>query len=363
MRAISPWEAFRPETLPHRVLGKIVLLCVSFVAAHAQTGIDRAMELVAAGKLDMAASLLLDLEKADPRNAEIPYRLGLILLKQGKLEDARPRLESAVKLNPQHPFVRSALGLLHDSMGKASARHDAPAAVMEFQEAIRLDPARAPYYLDLAQLFLDHETPEPAEIVLKNAARRFPGNPAMWRLLGLADYAQGKTQDAVDAFLKAIDADPDDESGYASLQVLLPDAQQRLPEITAKLRIFSERHPESPIGPFLLALIEPQQAEALLQRAIRAAPDFWPAYFELHNLMKAQERWDDAAAALQKTIALKADYAPAHYALAEYYNRRGDRARATQERELHHKLLAEQRKAEEQRRAQAPRLAYSVEAR
>jgi superkiller protein 3 len=183
------------------------------------------------------------------------------------------------------------------------------------------------------------------------------------RLLGLADYAQGKNQDALDAFLQAIDVDPDSESGYASLQVLLPDAQQRLPEITPRLRTFSERHPESPIGPFLMALVEPAQAERLLQRAIRAAPGFWPAYFELHKVRKGQERWDEAAAALQKTIELNADYAPAHYALAEYYNRKGERARAAQERELHHKLLSEQRKAEEQRRARAPRLAYSVEPR
>ena len=95
--------------------------------------------------------------------------------------------------------------------------------------------------------------------------------------------------------------------------------------------------------------------------AIRVAPGFWPAYFELHKLLKAQERWDEAAAALEKTVALNASYAPAHYALAEYYSRKGDRARAAQERELHHKLLAQQRKAEEEHRAQAPRLAFTVE--
>src|SRR5438105_14386627 len=146
------------------------------------------MELVAAGKLDEAAAMFLELEKADPRNAEVEYRFGLVLLKQGNLEDARRRLESAAKLDPKYPLVWSALGLLHDSMGKAAAAGDAPAAAREFQEAIRLDPARAPYYLDLAQLFLDHDTPEPAEIVLENAARRFPNHAGVLRLLGLADY-------------------------------------------------------------------------------------------------------------------------------------------------------------------------------
>jgi tetratricopeptide (TPR) repeat protein len=341
----------------------VLLWWLTFAAASAQEPptVQKAMELVTAGKLDQAASMFLELEQADAQNPEVEYRFGLVLLKQGRLEDARLRLESAAKLDPKYPFILPALALLHDSLGKAAAPTDAAAAAKEFQEAIRLDPARVPYYLDLAQLLLDHDTAEPAELVLDNAARRFPNNAAILRLLGLAAYAQGKTQKALDALLKAIDADAEVESAYASLEALLPDAQQRLPEIAAKLRNFSERHYESPIGPYLLALIEPAKSDALLRRAIAAAPGFWPAYFELYKLLKAQERWDDAIAALQKTVELNTDYAPAHYALAEYYNKKGDRTRAGEEREIHHKLLAAEKKAEEQHRARVPRLAYTVE--
>jgi tetratricopeptide (TPR) repeat protein len=342
---------------------RFVALLLTLAAARAdeRPSIEKAMQLVSAGKLAEADSMLLDLEKADSRNPEVEYRFGLVLLKEGKVDDARLRLESAAKLDPKYPYVWSAIGLLHETLAKAAARNDAPTAVKEFQEAIRFDPTRPVYYLELAQLFLDHDTAEPAEVVLKNAVRRFPTNAEVLRMLGLAYFAQGKTQEALEAFLKAIDADPDTEGAYASLEVLLPDAGQRLPEIIAELRKFSERHPESPIGPFLLALSVPEKSEALLRQAIRVAPGFWPAYFELHKLLKAREHWDEAAAALEKTAELNPDYAPAHYALAEYYNRKGDRARAASERELHHKLLADQRKAEEQRRAQAPRLSFSVE--
>ena len=343
-----------------RTLSLLLLLALRAVHAGPPASIGKAMQLVSSGKLAEAESMLLDLEKADPRNPEVEYRFGLVLLKEGKLEDARQRLERAAKLDPKYPLIGSALGLLHDSLAKAAAPNDAPAAAKEFQEAIRLDPTRAIYYLELAQLFLDHDTAEPAELVLDNAARRFPNNAEVLRLLGLADYAQGKTQEALTAFLKAIDADPDVESAYSSLEVLLPDVQERRPEVIARLRRFSERRPSSPIGPFLLAVLEPEKSEGLLRRAIGVAPGFWPAYFELHKLLKAQEKWDEAAASLEKTVALNPDYAPAHYALAEYYARKGDRAHAAQERELHHKLLAEQRQAEEQHRALAPRLVYTV---
>jgi tetratricopeptide (TPR) repeat protein len=343
-----------------RMLSLVLVLIASAFHAAGQPSVNKAMQLVAAGQLDQAGSMLLELEKSDPRNPEVQYRLGLVLLKQGKLEDSRRRLEAAAKLNPKMPYIGPALALLHECLAKVAVA-DAAIAVKEFQEAIRLDPSRAPYYLELAQLFLDHETPEPAEIVLKNAVRRFPNHSELLRLLGLAEYVMGKNQEALDAFLKAIDADPRSEGAYASLEVLLPYAGARLPEIKTKLRAFSERQLQSPIGPFLLALVEPERSEVLLRQAMQVAPGFWPAYFELHKVLKAQEKWDEAAVALRKTVELNPDYAPAHYALAEYYGRKGDRAHAAQEREVHHKLLVEQRNAEQQHRAQAPRLAFSVE--
>lgn len=340
----------------------ILFLWLAQAAANGeQPSVEKAMALVAAGKLDAAAAMLADVENSNPRDPDPAYRLGLVLLKQGKLEDSSAHLELAANLDPNRPLIQAALGLLHDSLAKAaSARGDAPSAAKEFQEAIHRDPARPAYYIDLAQLLLDHETPEPAETILRHALRSFPGNPEVLRLLGLADYAQGKNREALEAFLKLIDAVPDSESAYASLEALLPDAGQRLPEVVAKLRSFSERHPASPIGPFLLALAVPEQAEGLLRRAARAAPDFWPAWFELHKLLKARDKWEEAEAALKKTIQLNPDFAPAHYALAECYNRKRDRAGAARERELHHTLLNAQRSAEELHRARAPRLDYTV---
>lgn len=326
-----------------------------------QPSVEQAMALVAAGKLDAAASMLGDLEQRSPTDPDPAYRLGLILLKQGKLDESRRHLELAANIGPNRPLILSALSLLHDSIADvAAARNDAPTAAAEYQEAIHLDPSRPSYYIALAQLLLDHETPEPAEAVLRNAAQRFPRSPAVLRLLGLAEYAQGKNREALDTFLKVIDAVPNSESAYASLEALLTDAGPRLPEIVTKLRTFSERNPASPIGPFLLALAIPEEAEPLLRQATRAAPDFWPAYFELHKVLKARNNWEESELCLRKTVGLNPDYAPAHYALAECYNRKGDRGGAAKERALHHKLLEDQRQAEERHRALAPRLNYSV---
>ena len=412
------------------ILGLSAVACFLCSAVGAQTPakvptLDDALQLAAGGRLDESERMFLTLENASPQDPEIQYRFGLVLLKRGKVTQARRRLEAAAKLAPQ-PLVWLALAqarlrlddlaaaqaaleharsgnpapppqafqlfdaevikhhlrkgqagpaadlarkaltanglpVFHHLLGQAhDLNHDPAAASDEFQQAIRLDTGQPAYYLDLAQLFLDHDTPEPAELVLTAAAQRFPANAELLRLLGLARYALGKNEEALDAFLQAIDAGPDLESAFASLETLLPSAGARLPEIRDKLRRFSQKRPSSPLGPYLLALTEAEGSEALLRRAIRAAPDFWPAHYELHKRLKAQDQWEAAAAALKKTIALKPDFAPAHYALAEYYNHIGDRARAAQEREIHRKLLAGERAAAEKRRAEAPRLSYQL---
>jgi tetratricopeptide (TPR) repeat protein len=400
---------------------------LSLWIAHAQPTVEEALRLIGAGRPAEAEKILLGLEKARPGDPEVQYRLGLVLLRNGKPAAARPRLEAAAKLAPepvvwlalaqarlrledlpgalaaagrarsspsaQPELARAAtlfdaevikyhlrkghaqqaldlakkgvagsdLPVFHNLLGKAyELNRDAASAAAELQQAVRLEPNQAGYYFDLAQLFLDHNMLEPAELVMLEAVRRFPDNAEALRLLGLARYGLGKNEEALDSFLKAIDAAPDSETAYASLETLLPSAGPRIAEIIPRLRRLAGTNPGSPLGPYLLALVVPEESEELLRKAIGAAPDFWPAWFELHKPLKAREKWEEAAAALRKTITLKKDYAPAHYALAEYYMRTGDRAGAARERELHHKLLAAQRAADEKRRADAPRLPYTL---
>jgi len=256
-------------------------------------------------------------------------------------------------------MAASDLAVFHNLLGKAHELNRDPAsASAEMQQAIRLDPNQAGWYLDLAQLFLNHNTPEPAELVLVDAVRRFPNHAEAMRLLGVARYALGKTDQALEAFLSAIDLAPDLEAAYASLETLLPDAGTHLAQIIPRLRQFAATNPSNPLGSYLLALVLPDQADALLRKALAAAPDFWPAWFELHKVLRSEDKWDEAAAALQKTIALKPDFPAAHYAMGEYYSRTADYVRAAQERERHHKLLTEQRAAAEKQRAEVPRLTY-----
>jgi tetratricopeptide (TPR) repeat protein len=242
-------------------------------------------------------------------------------------------------------------------------------AVAAFEEAIRLEPAKPALYAELAQLFLDHNTPEPARIVLEEAVRRFPQDVELRRLLGLACYAVGNTERALDEFIRVIEMEPDSALSYAALETLLPDSGNRLGVLVEKLRGFAKCHPDNALAHYLLALGiatgggPTAETEALLRKAIEAQPSFWPAWFELHKILKGNERLEEAARALEQTLKLNPDHAPAHYSLAQVYLRLGDADRAARHRQRHHQLVLKDREETDRRRNDMPRLAYEIKPR
>jgi predicted Zn-dependent protease len=346
-----------------------------------------AMRLAAAGDLERAEALLGRLRREHPGDAEVRYRLGLVLLRQKKYPQAAAELEEASRLAPDLPQVWLAVAQARLESGQregalqAAARaaelgsnqpvvrrglamfyrqaKDPARAVDEWQEVIRLDPAQPGAYLELAKLFLDHRTPEPAVVVLEQAAQSFPQDTEVVRLLGIAHYGTGNTQKALDAFLRTIDLAPDEESGYSSLETLLPEVGRRRGEVVQRLQGYCERRPASPLGWHLLALVEGGR-EDLLRRAVEVDPNFWPAWFELHKPLLAADKLDEAARALEKTVALHPDHAAAHYGLAQVYARLGDREKALAARRRHHDLVTKEREAAEARRRQAPMLPYRL---
>jgi tetratricopeptide (TPR) repeat protein len=446
-----------------RVAAACVLTAAAWSQAPApgQREFAEALQLAGQGRYEEAEKALRALERAHPGEAEIGYRLGLVLLRQGKSGEAAERLEAAAQAMPGSPLVwlsvaqarlklerreaaleaagraaglargeppvLRALAMFHAEaadfaraadyeaqwgkatpadtgsplrlahfrlragdgpgaveaarqalarqesaeawrvLGQASRAVKNPAQAVEaFQKAIRLAPGEPEAYFELAALFLDHRTPEPAAVVLESAVARFPKEPEFRRLLGLAYYQTGENARAIDAFLAITDLDPDSEVGYASLETLLAEAGPKLGEIVTHLRAFRERRPASPVGHFLLAkalLVEggSEPAEAALREAIKAEPRFWPAYFELGTLLEARGDGKGATQALARAVELNPDYAPAHYSLSRLYASLGDRRLAVEHRRRHHELAEREREAAEKRRAESPALPYRLE--
>jgi predicted Zn-dependent protease len=366
--------------------------------------VAEAMKLAAGGDYAGAETLLAAAIRASPSDAELRYRLGAVQLRLKKPAEAVVHLEAAARLSPAIPavwlalaharlengklaeakaaaaegrklaadnpnFDRALAAFLHQLATALRAAKDPARAVEAWQDAIALDPGHPEWFAALANLFLDHRTPEPAIAVLENAAGRFPADTNLLRLLGLAHYSAGATSKAIDLFLRIMDLAPRDEQSYIPIETLLHEAGERLPAILEKLRAFAAAEPSGPVGHFLLAqalaVQNPASAEIepLLRKAIEVEPKFWPAHYELHKPLLARQRTRDAAQTLQRAVELNPRYAPARYALAQVYAKLGDRGRAAEQRRAHHQLLTLEREAAQARQEAMPQLPYQLRTR
>lgn len=116
----------------------------------------------------------------DNRKTEQPYvNLGSLLLGQGRIKDAIPLLETAVKIAPNDAYCRLRLGSAYfrnSELEKGQsetdrAQADLDKAHAELQEATRLDPKNAAAHYQLGRVYQQLHQPERAKAEFDQAAK------------------------------------------------------------------------------------------------------------------------------------------------------------------------------------------------
>jgi tetratricopeptide (TPR) repeat protein len=186
--------------------------------------------------------------------------------------------------------------------------------------------------LDRVRTLLEDEKWGEARQVLEDLRRDHPGNGELDRLLGHVYYELGRREDARKSF---VDALAHGRTGADVLARLLEIDQQvgRGAAALMELRLGLVFEPDNPAW---LALLGDQlstsgakgEAEQAYEAAIRAAPSRAEFYVRLGKLLLGEERWDEAAAALEKALALGEESAPIAQNLAELAFRLGDARQA-----------------------------------
>jgi Flp pilus assembly protein TadD len=87
-----------------------------------------ALVLSAKKERDRALDELKIASDLDPEDAEIPYLVGVICLRQGRLEDAKHAFEDALRRRPDHADARHNLALLEDLEKRYGGEHAATGA-------------------------------------------------------------------------------------------------------------------------------------------------------------------------------------------------------------------------------------------
>jgi tetratricopeptide (TPR) repeat protein len=238
------------------------------------------------------------------------------------------------------PAAHRLLGDLDERLG------DPLEAVREFEIAARMDPSEQNYLEWGAELLL-HKAPQPAAQVFEKGSTEHPESAKLLAGLGAALYAAGSFEEGALRLCAASDLNPADPAPYLFLGEMEKSAPAALPCAQEKLARFAKQQPENPHANYYYAVTLWKQergegtpsnrsrTEALLEKAIKADPNFAEAYVQLGMLHASRGDFQIAIDNFKRAIAVNPTLSDAHYQLSLAYKRTGDEAKAHQEIEAY----------------------------
>jgi tetratricopeptide (TPR) repeat protein len=219
--------------------------------------------------------------------------------------------------------------------------HDA--ALKHIQVLLAADPLHAAARLEQARVQLARNQPDLADASLVPCLNNmFTARPAMLLLSqvrqrqGMSDEAAAisrrvlampRNYDWPDPFLRDVQAlRVDRQKLQDRVNAFL--MQKRLPEAGAALEMMFKAFPEDPESWLLLGRLrflerKCDEAETAYRRHLAVRTNSLNGLIQLALAQLCQEQWTNAAVTLQQAIALKPDFAQAHYNLGYAWSRAG----------------------------------------
>jgi tetratricopeptide (TPR) repeat protein len=349
------------------------------------------------GKMDLAEDQFNKAVELQPDTFDANHNLGAALAHNGKVAKAIPYLEKAQALNPSsydngydlslayfvasrlndsRSVVQSLLKLkdsaeLHNLLAQIEEKDgNFVAAANQFQSAAHLDPSESNLF-DWGGELLVHRTLDPAIEVYRQATERYPNSPRLMVGLGMAYYARGNYDNAVTAFLRGADLDPNDARSYKFLSRAYDSSPSQAAEVIDRFRRYAELQPNNGLALYYYAMslwkgkraqdpaFDPKQIDSLLRRAITADPTLGEAHLQLGNLNADQGKFADAIPEYQRALELNSDLADAHYRLGQAYVRSGQKDKAQEQFQVYQQLRAQHLAELEKQRADIRQFVYS----
>jgi protein O-GlcNAc transferase len=263
--------------------------------------VEKAWDMIAQGKRAQAVTLLRDLVRTEPRNADAHLLLGSILMEDGQGDESVAQLSEAVRLLPKSAEAHNALGEAYISFNQAAS------ARPEFERAVVLDPRHAQAHVNLAAILLQQGDAAHATPHLDQAIRLFGRKPdaAYPHYLRAKIYSEDRDPAKAAAELQqAVELRPD----YAEAWSDLGDARKNLADSKGALTALRRAVALSPddavaqarLGAQLLETGEAHEAVEHLDAAVRLDPKNQSALNALQRALRQDGQTERADAARKR---------------------------------------------------------------
>lgn len=294
------------------------------------------------GKAKEAIPYLRTAQKAQPSSYGNGYDLALAYVQVGMWAEARQQIQDVLKVRDTAE--------LHGLLGEVEEKNgNYVAAANEYQQAAQMDPSESNIF-DWGGELLLHQTLNPAIEVFSEGVKRYPDSPRLAVGLGLALYWSGQYDESVKALVKATDLSPSDPRPYYFLSRAYQHSHSEADEVINRFQRFAQSRPRDGRAAYYYAMSLwkakqglasgsfPNQAVALLKKAIHLEPTFAQAHLELANLYSQQQEYSASVPEYQQAIKLDSKLAIAYYRLGQAYVHLGDAELAKKEFQIHKQL-------------------------
>ena len=202
-------------------------------------------------------------------------------------------------------------------------------AVVHFQKAAALAPLKDGDSFTLAMALVNLGEDTQARDLLTGLARKYPERSIYIYWLGRLDYDQRRYGAAVEKLQRATELDPKSARAWDSLG-LAYDMQGRMDQALAAFqKAVSLNHeqahpspwPSHNLGFLLLRMDQPKEAEVALRESLRAEPKLIQNYYYLGRTLEKEGRYEEAIAEYVTAVSSDTASPEACYSLAMLYRK------------------------------------------
>ncbi len=248
----------------------------------------------------------------NPSSWAAHYNLGDSLVEQGKFKEAIAEIREAVRLAPQHTWLRNGLASALLAAGQIEQ------AEAQFNEALAgslHDLARADAHVRLGNLLVTKGQVDDAIAHYRQAIESRPGSSRALFYYALALAKKGDREGAIQKVRQAVDVSPFYPDAHHVLGAMLAE-QGKITESIEHLQTAVKLNPQNAqyledLGGTMLRTSDPEAAEAYLREAIRLRPKSAKAHNFLGAMLAQQNRIDAAIKEFETALAIDPNHAGA----------------------------------------------------